>query len=193
MFQLDLFTLQERAAEPLHVKPQRLLDVPAILERLTAVCERPRYSFMVLNLIAQASVKTGSAGPYIREGTRSIPVRDWLCDALIPVAQRDPRRLAIRTKVRQELEAKRALPADREAAERLVDAHVRKRVRQSGRTNVSRAVSELVRAGFVRRHYQGYRVDHHNRGAQRQAVYTITEEARRALHPTVDCPTRGMV
>jgi hypothetical protein len=42
-------------------------------------------------------------------------------------------------------------------------------------------VSELVRAGLVRRHYQGYRVDHVNRGAQRNAVYTIVPEVRRAL------------
>ncbi|MDO7836865.1 hypothetical protein Q4610_17605 [Sphingobium sp. HBC34] len=182
MFQPDLFSFEERARQADADEPQRPLDLPAILERLTVVCERPRYSFMVLNLIAQASAQTGSAGPYVREGSRRIPVRDWLCDALIPVAQRDPRRQAIAGKVRQELEAKRALPADPEVAKRIVDDHVRKRVRQSGRTNVSRAVSELVRAGFVRRHYQGFRVDHHNRGAQRQAVYTITDEARRALH-----------
>lgn len=183
MFQPDLFSLEERARPVEPEVRERPLDLPAILERLTVVCERPRYSFMVLNLIAQASAQTGSAGPYIREGSRRIPVRDWLCDALVPVAQRDPRRRAIADKVRQELEAKRALPLDPDAAERIVDAQVRKRVRQSGRTNVSRAVSELVRAGLVRRHYQGYRVDHHNRGAQRQAVYTITDEARRALHP----------
>lgn len=41
--------------------------------------------------------------------------------------------------------------------------------------------SDLVKAGLVRRHYQGYRVDHHNRGAQREAVYTITEAAACAL------------
>jgi hypothetical protein len=173
MFQPDLFSLEERARPAGADEPQRPLDLPAILERLTVVCERPRYSFMVLNLIAQASAQTGSAGPYVHDGSRRVPVRDWLCDALIPVAQRDPRRQAIAGKVRQELEAKRALPADPEVAKRIVDDHVRKRVRQSGRTNVSRAVSELVRAGFVR---------HHNRGAQRQAVYTITDEARRALH-----------
>lgn len=183
MFQPDLFSLEERAAESaITSEPESTFDLPALLERLTVICERPRYSFMVLNLIAQASAQTGSAGPYIQEGSRHIPVRDWLCDALVPVAQRDPRRRAIADKVRQDLEASRALPVDPEAAERIIDAQVRKRVRQSGRTNVSRAVSELVRAGLVRRHYQGYRVDHHNRGAQRQAVYTITDEARRALH-----------
>jgi len=50
-------------------------------------------------------------------------------------------------------------------------------VRRSGRCNVRRAASDLVRAGLLRRHYQGYRVDHENRGAQREAVYTIVEQA----------------
>ncbi len=54
-------------------------------------------------------------------------------------------------------------------------------MRNSGRCNVSRAVSDLVRANLLRRHYQGYCVDHANRGAQREAVYTITDEAALAL------------
>src|SRR3546814_21137661 len=69
-------------------------------------------------------------------------------------------------------------PAD---AEREIDAEVRTRVRASGKTNVSRAVSDLVRAGILHRHYQGYRVDHHNRGGQRQAVYTLSPTARKLL------------
>ena len=93
------------------------------------------------------------------------------------------RRLAIAHKVRAKLEQRNELPSDTAAAELLIAAEVQKRIRLSGRTNVSRAVSELVKAGFVQRHYQGYRVDHHNRGAQRQAVYTITDEVRRALYP----------
>lgn len=180
MFQPDLFAVPV-AQEPAAPVPARSMDLPAVLERLSTLCERPRYSFMVLNLIAQASAQTGSAGPFVREGNRRVPVRDWLCDALMPVAQRDPRRRAIAGRVRAELQARRALPADPAEAEAVIESQVRKRVRQSGRTNVSRAVSELVRAGLVRRHYEGYRVDHHNRGAQRQAVYTVTEEARRAL------------
>ncbi len=182
MFQPDFFAAEgnaERAA------PQAApaLDLPGLLDRLTSVCERPRYSFMVLNLIAQASAQSGSAGPYVREGDRLVPVRDWLCDALVPVARRDPRRLAIADKVRAELEQRNELPADAAVAARLITAEVQKRIRLSGRTNVSRAVSELVKAGLMQRHYQGYRVDHHNRDAQRQAVYTITDEVRRALYP----------
>lgn len=182
MFQPDFFAAA-RDAERAVPQDAPALDLPGLLDRLTAVCERPRYSFMVLNLIAQASARSGSAGPYVRDGDRQVPVRDWLCDALAPVARRDPRRLSIANKVRSELEQRNELPSDTAAAERLIAAEVQKRIRLSGRTNVSRAVSELVRAGFVRRYYQGYRVDHHNRGAQRQAVYTITEEVRRALHP----------
>ena len=182
MFQPDFFAA-EGIAERAAPQAAPALDLPGLLDRLTSVCERPRYSFMVLNLIAQASAQSGSAGPYVREGDRQVPVRDWLCDALVPVARRDPRRLAIADKVRAELAQRNELPSDTSEAERLIAAEVQKRIRLSGRTNVSRAVSELVRAGFVQRHYQGYRVDHHNRGAQRQAVYTITDEVRRALHP----------
>jgi DNA-binding MarR family transcriptional regulator len=55
------------------------------------------------------------------------------------------------------------------------------RVRISGKANVSRAVSELVKAGLLRRHYQGFRVDHRNRGAQRQVVYSLTTAAKAVL------------
>lgn len=180
MFQPDLFATDQRD-QPGISFPPGLPDLPAVLERLTAICERPRYSFMVLNLIAQASAQTGKAGPYVRVGDQRVPVRDWLCDALMPVAQRAPRRKGIALRVRAELEASNALPADEDEARSLIEDLVHRRIRLSGRTNVSRAVSELVRAGLVRRYYQGFRVDHHNRGAKRQAVYTVTEEARRAL------------
>jgi hypothetical protein len=152
-----------------------------MLRRLTDVCERPRYSFMVLHLIAQASSTTGSAGPYVREGDKLVPIREWLCDALMPIAHHDSRRAAVIERVRSDLLIRGSMPADADQAETLVRETVDQRLRRSALTNVSRAVSELVRAGLVRRHYQGYRVDHHNRGAQRQAVYTVTEEALGAI------------
>jgi len=61
------------------------------------------------------------------------------------------------------------------------EEEIEARILRSGRTNVSRAESDLVRAGLLHRHYQGYRVDHPNRGAQREAVYTIAPDVRRAL------------
>jgi DNA-binding transcriptional ArsR family regulator len=136
---------------------------------------------MVLNLIARAAGQSDSAGPYVREDGRVIAIRDWLSDALMPMAQRDARRVAVVNQVRVELARKGVLPADEAQAEEMIAEEVRARLRHSGRTNVSRAVSDLVRAGLVRRHYQGYRVDHENRGAQREAVYTITPRVRRAL------------
>lgn len=180
MFQPDLFAAD---AKPVPVRPQFAcpLDLPRILDRLSLMCKRPRYSYMVLNLIAQASAHTGEAGPYVRVGEAFVPVRDWLCAALDPMARRDPRRRGIADRVREDLTSRGIMPAEPGAAEKLVEEEVAKRIRHSGRTNVSRAVSELVRAGLIRRHYQGYRVDHQNRGAQRQAVYTVTDEARLAL------------
>lgn len=181
MFQPDLFIAQAPAPKDAPAGLPDPLDLPGILARLTDVCERPRYSFMVLNLIIQASAGSGSAGPYVTSGGRSVPVREWLCAALAPMAQRDPSRARIAVRVRRDLAAEGKLPRNPEDADRIVEDHVCRRVRASGLTNVSRAVSELVRAGLVRRHYQGYRVDHQNRGAQRQAVYTVTEETLQAL------------
>lgn len=160
----------------------RGLDLPGIIERIADVSPRPRYAFMVLNLIAKAANKAnGSAGPYVFENDRRILLRDWLCDSLVPMARRDARRRTIVSEVTATLASQNALPSDKGEAARMVDAEVRERVRRSGRCNVSRAVSDLVRAGLVRRHYQGFRVDHHNRGAQREAVYTITDVAAAAL------------
>ena len=163
-----------------HEAPEDL-NLPALLDRLADVSPRPRYTFMVLNLIARAAGPSDSVGPYIRDRGEVIPVRDWLSDAMVPVARRDARRLAIAQQVRDEMKCQGILPEDPELAEQIVSTEVRGRARRSGRTNISRAVSDLVRAGFLRRHYQGYRVDHENRGAGREAVYTILPVVKRAL------------
>jgi len=176
--QPDLF----ETAEPRAPGERESLNLPALIERIANASPRPRYAFMVLNLIATvANSNSGSAGPYVVDQDRKVPLRDWLCDSLVPMAKRDARRLAIVEEVRASLDRMKMLPSDAEAAERLVEDEVRARVRRSGRCNVSRAVSDLVRAGLLRRHYQGFRVDHHNRGAQREAVYTITAAAAGAL------------
>jgi len=179
MFQQpDLFDAVETVQD--HAEGE--LDLPQVIERIAGISPRPRYTFMVLNLIAKAAgSNSGSAGPYVTVGGRCTPLRDWLCDSLVPMAQRDARRRTIVKEVRAALTEQNVLPSDPVEADQLVERAVRARVRRSGRCNVSRAVSDLVRAGLVRRHYQGYRVDHHNRGAQREAVYTITEVAAHAL------------
>lgn len=170
---------QDRSiAEPGSTTPS---DLPAILERLAATCERPRYSFMVLNLIAQASALTGHAGPWIETGDERLTVRDWLSRALSPIARREHQRTAMIARAARDLAAAGQLPADPAQRDSAIAKEMERRLLHSRRTNVSRAVSELVRAGLVQRHYQGYRVDHVNRGAQRQVVYTIGQEVRLAL------------
>ena len=71
--------------------PPHLLGV---LERLAATCERPRYSFVMLNLIAQVSARSGTAGPYIEHDDQLLPVRDWLWIALSSVGRREYHRSA---------------------------------------------------------------------------------------------------
>ncbi len=163
-------------------------DLSALLDRLAHASTRPRYAFMLLTLIAEVARPDGSAGPFIAKDGALEPLRDWLCDALTPMGGRDPRRLALAERVRAELAGQGMLPADPGAASAAVEEEVKLRVRASGKTNLSRAVSEMVAAGLLRRHYQGYRVDHHNRGAQRQAVYTLTGLARILIAPVAPQP-----
>lgn len=78
------------------------------------------------------------------------------------MGQRDPRRVALEERIRSDLVMSGALAVDVDQATAIVYA----------------AVREQVRAGLLKRHSQGYCVDHHNRGAQRQAVYVLAGCAR---------------
>jgi hypothetical protein len=174
----DMFQHAAAFSGTRHPAPPSGGDLTALLETLARCSTRPRYAFMLLTLIAELADSEGSAGPLVRSGEALVPLRDWLCDALTPMGQRDPRRHALAERVRAELAAAGTLPPAPEAAATAIEAELRQRVRASGKTNLSRAVSELVAAGLLRRHYQGFRVDHPNRGAQRQAVYTLTGLSR---------------
>lgn len=153
-------------------------DLSLLLDQLSHCSSRPRYAFMLLTLIADVARADGSAGPEVQVGQGLIPLRDWLCDALTPMGHRDPRRMALVERVRDELRKDQRLLDDYATDEMLIQDEVRNRVRASGKSNLSRSVSELVKAGLLKRHYQGFRVDHLNRGAQRQAVYTLIGRAR---------------
>jgi len=155
--------------------------MPALIERIMTVSPRPRYTMIVLNLLAKVADRSGVAGPYIMDDGKAVPVRDWLGQAMIPMAQRHHRRQAIRRELQDGLLERGALPIDPAKIDDALDAMMKDRLRQSARCSVSRAVSDLVRAGLLHRHYQGYRVDHHNRGAQREAVYTLVPEVHAAL------------
>lgn len=167
-------------------------DLSQLLDQLARCCTRPRYAFMLLTLLADVAKPNGSAGPLVRVGDALVPLRDWLCDSLTPMGHRDPRRIALMEKVREEIAQAGGLTGDRIHDDLKIREEVHARVRASGKSNLSRAASELVKAGLLKRHYQGYRVDHLNRGAQRQAVYTLAGQARALLqvvHPTL--PTKS--
>jgi hypothetical protein len=133
---------------------------------------------MVLSLIAEVADGQGEAGPFVKRGRQEFTLRDWLCDSLAPMGARDPRRVALTERVRSDLILEERMPADPVAAAAAIEEEVRLRVRASGKTNLSRAVSELVGAGLLRRYYKGYAIDHENRGGQRHAVYVLQGKAR---------------
>lgn len=150
----------------------------SLLDCLAQASSRPRYAFMVLSLIAEAADASGEAGPFVQRGRQQVTLRDWLCDSLAPMGGRDPRRIALAERVKSDLILEDRMPTDPAKAAALVEDEVRQRVRASGKTNLSRAVSELVGAGLLRRYYKGYAIDHENRGGQRHAVYVLQGMAR---------------
>lgn len=182
-YQADLFEQSMPSADTL--KPLSVVSatakLPELVERIATATRRPRYALLVLDLIARKAGPDGSLGPYVRTEEGRVPVRDWICQTLAPLAKRDCRRVAMVEAVRREVLSKAQLGAELAELETACAAQVQERIIRSGRTSVSRAVSDLVKAGALRRHYQGYRIDHPNRGAQREAVYTILPEVRRAL------------
>lgn len=177
--QPDLFDFgSPSATTPQRRCAPRLSD---LVSRVSSVTRRPRYALLVLDLIAREADTRGRLGPYVQTEEGRVPVRDWLCGALAPLGNRDCRRRAMIDSVRSRIIARSPQGRDPGEIERECDEEIRLRIIRSGRTSISRAVSDLVKAGLLQRHYQGYRVDHHNRGAQREAVYAITAEARSAL------------
>ena len=184
MMQLSLFEPVQPGKAVVGADPAT--DVAAVVRTISVFSARPRYTFMVLDLIARVARPNGQAGPFVRDGERLVPIREWLARTIAPSAARHPQRRAAAEKVRAALTATGKLPTDPMEADRVVNAAVCDRVRETGMTAVSRAVSELVRAGLIERHYRGYRVDHENRGAQRLAVYTVPPHVRNVLER--NCP-----
>jgi len=160
---------------------QQTLDYPGIMHAIAENSARPRYTFMVLDLIARVAGERGQAGPQVRDGDSLVPIREWLSNAIAPSAARHYNRRSTAEKVRRSM-TEQGVPTEgsAEARQRLED-EIACRVRLSGMTAVSRAVSELVKAGLIKRHYQGFRVDHENRGAQRHVVYTVPPQVLAVL------------
>ena len=151
-------------------------DLGSILAALAAASSRPRYAFLVLGLIAEAARADGEAGPWVQvsgaAGAERVSLRDWLARQLLPLAARDRRRAGLRARVAARLGSS---DPDR------VEAALAEEALAIGKANVSRAVSDLVRAGLVRRHYAGRITDHCNRGGRRLAVYRVDPPVLNAI------------
>ena len=145
--------------------------VGGIYAVLAEVSSRPRYAFLVLQLVAEAADGRGQAGPFVCRDGKSTLLRDWLCTQLLPLSEQNGRRAALRARVAASLENE--LTGDEAGDAARIDLAVEEQVLAVGRANVSRAISDLVRGGLVTRHYAGYATNHRNRGGGRHAVYVV--------------------
>ena len=164
--------------------------VGAIYAALAAASKRPRYAFLVLQLVAEAADGRGRAGPLVGRGDAPMLLRDWLCTQLLPMSEQTVRRAGLPARVTTSLQDRMTGNSEADAAR--VDHAVEEQVLAVGRANVSRAISDLARAGLVTRHYAGYATNHENRGGGRHAVYVVPPAVLRVLGKSVAMPTEDV-
>lgn len=170
-------------------KQPQIASVGGIYAVLAEISSRPRYAFLVLQLVSEIADGRGQAGPFVvnprmagagMSGNQEpVLLRDWLCIQLLPMSEQPARRAALRARVAASL--KDELTGNPMIDEQRLDAAVEEQVLAVGRANVSRAISDLVRAGLVSRHYAGYATNHQNRGGGRHAVYVVKPAVLRLL------------
>lgn len=147
-------------------------SVTEILQTLAGTSQRPRFAFMLLGLMSELADQDGRVGPFV--GQPSVPVRDWLARTLVPLTAHHRRRQALLDRMRCKLG--QTLPPDPEQAQRILSARLEERAIVAVKSNISRAMTELEKAGFIDRYYAGYRTNHAHRGGRRTAVYTLKPE-----------------
>ena len=163
----------------------KISGVGGIYAVLAEASNRPRYAFLVLQLIAEIADGRGQAGPLVGSDGEMVLLRDWLCTQLLPMSEQPARRAAMRKRVAVSLQNE--LTGNDTIDEAAIEAAVEEQALAAGRTNISRATSDLVRAGLVTRHYAGYATNHQNRGGGRHAVYVVKPAVLRLLRR----PTAG--
>lgn len=172
-------------------RTQEITGLGGIYAVLVEASNRPRYAFLVLQLVAEIANGRGQAGPFVAQGGVPVLLREWLCSQLLPMSQQPARRAALRARVaaglKDELTGKPEIDALR------IEAAVEEQVQAVGRANVSRAISDLVRAGLMTRHYAGYATNHKNRGGGRHAVYVIKPAVLALLRGPVPLRCRAPV
>jgi len=159
---------------------QSVSGIGAIYATLAKLSARPRYAFLVLQLVTEVSDVRGRAGPLVHTSESSpMFLRDWMCRQLLPMSERDGRRSAMRARIVDGLRGQ--LTGEAKHDETLIDSILEEHVLAVGRANVSRAISDLVKAGFLSRYYAGYATNHGNRGGGRHAVYVVQPQILSAL------------
>lgn len=71
-------------------KSRHKSGVGGIYAVLSEVSRRPRYAFLVLQLVAEIA-EEGRAGPYMRTGAKPMLLREWLCTQLLPMSEQTVR------------------------------------------------------------------------------------------------------
>jgi hypothetical protein len=131
-YQADLFEqLPPAAPQAMKAAPGRA-PLPDLVDRIAAVTRRPRYALLVLELIAREAGPNGSLGPYVHSEEGRVPVRDWLCQKLAPLAKRDCRRRAMVEAARNDVMATARADSDPADLERACEARVQERIIRSG-------------------------------------------------------------
>lgn len=168
--------------------PAQMVSVGGIYAVLTDVSARPRYAFLLLQLVAELADAWGHAGPFVRSGNGQMLLRDWLCTQLLPMSEQKRRRARLRARIEASLRP--SLTGEPELDDPRIEQAVEEQVLAVGRANVSRAVSDLVRAKLMTRHYAGYATNHHNRGGGRHVVYVVEPWVLRLLRRTPESRPR---
>jgi hypothetical protein len=108
---------------------------------------------------------------------------------LLPLSEREDRRSGLRARVVEMVRDR--LTSDTDAEELVIAEAIEEQVLAAGRSNISRAISDLVKAGCLSRHYAGYATSHANRGGGRQAVYVVEPQILGAMgRPVAPAPRR---
>lgn len=184
---MAIHTFKAMPQRPLLHAPQPresgALTVGAILDRLAESSRRPRFSFLLLSLLAEVADERGAAGPFIIEDNHHLPVREYLAARLAGLAKHDRRRQALRERIANEVAAAGGTSSQPDLFTRQarIDEEVEALVRAEAARNVSRCITDLERAGLCSRYYAGRTVDHRNRGGRRHAVYVVSPEVLAAL------------
>lgn len=155
------------------------IGVGEILDQLSMASKRPRYAFMVLNLLAEQASDSGRVGPAIELDGEDLTVRDWVATKLSRMAAGAGKRAKVEERVREALQDQ--LPPDLLEAQAMIDRRVNAKVRASGADNLSRVLGELEAAGYLTRFYEGDITRHHNRGGRRLLVVVVSQDALAAL------------